>query len=275
MSNPSYKMRNYMVPSNGTTNGVLVTATLSATPLLLDWRQYTIDNAYFQPQGVYIDNSAGTGTLTITINPVGWQVTVPAGGQLATSFPAPNGETMSVTGLGNATMIFVDYPVLPSATAVTLQGTANVNIANVTSTNPLFVIPTPLSQGLPYRDQEYVPQTEYHYGSITGSGTSVTITPTTTNQNLRKLLIYVSGDATNSGASEIAVTVTANGNPCFQRTIILPTAAPSPLITDSYLVCEEDFGFIGIPLAAGAVVVTISHVLTTGVMDVNTYFTPQ
>lgn len=274
-----FKTTNYMVPSNGQTHAIVFQGQFSSTPLLIDWRQYAIDNELFQPQGVFIDNSAGTMPLIITILPIGYKVTCPAGLQVQAQFPAPNGQTATITGdpANSATVTFVDFPVLPSGTTAAVTNTVNVNLQSVSGGVRVPVDANPLAAGntLPYRDQEYVPQAEYHYGSITGSGTTATITPAVANQNLRKLMIYITSDAFNSGSSEIAVTVTANGNACFQRTIALPAAAPTTLTTTSFTIAEEDFGFIGIPMASGNLVVTISHVLTAGVLDVNAYFTPQ
>ena len=280
MTQPSgqYKTTNYMVPSNGQTHAVTFQGQFSATPLLIDWRQYAIDNELFQPQGVFVDNSAGTTPLVITILPIGYKITVGAGLTTATQFPAPNGQTATITGdpANTATVIFVDFPVLPSGLSAQITNTPNVNIASVANGVVMKVDPNPLAAGntLPYRDQEYVPQAEYHYGSITGSGTSFSVTPTAANQNLRKLGIYVTGDAYNSGSAEILVTAKLNGNNVFERTIWLPTAAPTTTVP-SFAVCDLDFGFIGLPAAAGALQVTISSALTGGVLDINAYFTPQ
>jgi hypothetical protein len=64
-----FKTTNYMVPSNGQTHAVVFQGNFSAAPFLVDWRQYAIDNEKFQPQGVFIDNTAGTVPIQIQVLP--------------------------------------------------------------------------------------------------------------------------------------------------------------------------------------------------------------
>lgn len=106
---------NFLVPAGGTTHAVQISGVFSATPYFVDWRQWKVDAFPFQPQGCYIDNTAGTSDLTLTIQPLGWRVVVPAGSQRAASFPAPNGQTATITGdpANSATVVFVDFPVFP------------------------------------------------------------------------------------------------------------------------------------------------------------------
>jgi hypothetical protein len=117
-----FSTTNYMVPAGGTTHAVQVQGEFSNVPYVIDWRQYKIDNFPFQPQGVFIDNTNGTTPLNIVVGPLGWKVSCPAGEQIQTQFPAPNGQTCSITGDQNNTaqVIFVDFPVLPSG-----QGASN------------------------------------------------------------------------------------------------------------------------------------------------------
>lgn len=268
---PVFNTTNYMVPANGTTHCVQIQGTVTAAPSLLDWRQFTVDNFPFQPQGVYIDNTAGTATLSITVVPLGWTINCPAGQQLATSFPAPNGETMTVVGNGQVSMAFVDFPVLPSQALASIAGTVNVNIA---SPNPLPVLPPPLTGGVPYRDQEYVPAAEYHAASITGATTTVSIVPTLPSQNLRKLSIYLTGDAAMAAAGENTLTVQLNGNTIFLRKFYLPNAAPAAPIP-GYTLCELNADMIGLAAAAGNLTVTLATALSVGELDINAYLTPQ
>ncbi len=145
---------NYMIPAAGSTHHVTVEGSFSATPFPLDWRNYTINNFPFQPQGVFVDNTAGTGPLTINIQPINYNVVIPAGTNAQAQFPAPNGETMSITGNGQATVVFVDFPVLPNAGEVNIGNTVDINIKSISAGVNVPVLPTPTSGGLPYQVQQ-------------------------------------------------------------------------------------------------------------------------
>lgn len=112
---------NYLVPSSGGTHCVPVTANWTPQPAVLDWRQFSESSFAFNPQGVFIDNSENANPLTIEILPIGWTIEVAAGQQLMVPFPAPVQQTAQVSSSGTggtATLMFVDFPVLPfSSTA--------------------------------------------------------------------------------------------------------------------------------------------------------------
>lgn len=144
---------NYLVPSSGGTHCVPVTQAWNAQPAVLDWRQFSESSFPFQPQGVFVDNTPNANPLTISILPLGWNIVVPAGAQLMTPFPAPAAQTAQVTssgGGGIATLMFVDFPVLPflsiaaaGGSVVTLSGQpisvlpANVASAAAQGTQPV------------------------------------------------------------------------------------------------------------------------------------------
>jgi len=114
VSTSQFATTNFLVPAGGTTHAVGFQGGFTAQPFLIDWRQFTVDAFPFQPQGVYVDNTAGTTPLTITIQPIGYNLIVAAGTSAARSFPAPNGQTCTIIGDPAATtnsVIFVDYPV--------------------------------------------------------------------------------------------------------------------------------------------------------------------
>lgn len=105
---------NFLVPAGGTTHAVMFTGGFTPQPFAIDWRQFKIDAFPFQPQGVYVDNIDGTTAVTIAIQPMGYRIVVAAGTSAARSFPAPNGQTCTITGDPAATttsIVFVDYPV--------------------------------------------------------------------------------------------------------------------------------------------------------------------
>jgi hypothetical protein len=141
---------NYLVPSSGGTHCVPVSGVFNANPAVLDWRQFAESSFAFQPQGVFIDNTQNANPLTVTILPLGWNINCPAGVQLMTPFPAPAQQTAQVTssgGGGQASLMFVDFPVLPFEIAASGVGGTSVNIVG----QPISVLPanvaTALAQG--------------------------------------------------------------------------------------------------------------------------------
>ena len=264
----SAAMRNYMVPASGQTHGVTFEGPVPAQPTLIDWRQYTIDNAPFQPQGVLIDNTQGTAPLIITFPVMGWTVTCPAGNQLQTSFPAANGQNCYVQGDGvnTVTMIFVDYPVLPSGTQVSVSGTVQVNIA---SPNPLPVQPNINVAGVPYQFTLIPSASTFSTFNIPATNLSGNVAPTP-NTNLKKLRVSITGEATLGAAAEIVVTVTLNGVTIFTDNVFVPAVAG----TGAQLYSTElDFSNVALPVgAAGTLVTTLSAALATGVVRTQGWF---
>jgi hypothetical protein len=126
---------NFLVPAGGTTHAVGFNGGFSSVPYPIDWRQFKIDAFPFQPQGVYIDNSAGTVACNVTVQPIGWTISCPAGQRLSTSFPAPNGQTSTITGdpANSVNVVFVDYPVFDSSEA------GNGSSVIVSNTSPIGV----------------------------------------------------------------------------------------------------------------------------------------
>lgn len=116
MSNGLTQVMNYMIPAIGTPRGFVQSGVLSATPLAIDFRNVSgggIDGQPFRPSGVFIDNTQGAGTLTIVLNEIAYQIQCPAGESLNLPYPAPIDLSVSITGSGQATIIFVDVPVIP------------------------------------------------------------------------------------------------------------------------------------------------------------------
>src|SRR5574337_453823 len=134
MNPPFYQSTlNYLVPASGTTRSVTLTGIFTAAPAQIDWNALAVQFSNFYPQGVFVDNTQGAGPLTINWQPLNFNVVVPAGVSGAYQFPAAMNETCTVTGNGQATCVFVDFPVLPNN-----GGNSPVTIAGP---NPLPVIP--------------------------------------------------------------------------------------------------------------------------------------
>lgn len=122
---------NYMIPAVGTPRGYFWNGVLTGAPVTIDFRNVSgggIDGQVFRPSGVFIDNTQGTGPITIVVNEIGYQMICLEGELLNLQFPAPVECTVSFVGDGQATIAFVDFPVLPyrnvaSAGGNTLWGT--------------------------------------------------------------------------------------------------------------------------------------------------------
>lgn len=273
---------NFLVPAEGQTHVVGVIGKPFGSPALVDWRQFAVDNFPFQPQGAYIDNTASTTAVTLSTNPAGVTITVPAGAFWAIHWPAPNGQTTTIASIGAIStdicnVWFVDYPIIPyQISAANASGASEaVQVVSWTATQDVLTNPTALAQGnLPYRTQELPPPVEYHYLSLSGATVTVNVVPTQPNQNLRKLRIYVSGDAFIAAAGDNLLTVALNAITIFERTFTLPGAAVvSP--TQGFTLCELDLDSIGLNAAAGSLAITISNALSAGKIDINSYFTQQ
>lgn len=277
LNNGQFKTTNYMVPSNGQTHAVTVQGQFSAVPYLIDWRQYAIDNEKFQPQGVFIDNTQGTVPLVIVILPINYTVTCPAGLTLQAQFPAPNGQTCTVTGDPNntATVIFVDFPVLPSSNQATITNTPNVNISGVSAGVRMPTDGNPLAAGntLPYRTQEYVPAGEFKTVTFVAGDLTHTVTPTTANQNLRKVYLTFTSNTSAAAAINLGITLALNGVTIGSRHLFLPAAAGTTLA--SPVIFEWDFDMLGLNAGAGGLVITLNTATQSGTIDVEAYFTPQ
>ena len=192
--------KNYLVPSSGQTHGVTFSGVFSATPLQVDWRQFAIDNYPFSPQGVFIDNTEGTGPITINFQPLNYNVICPTGVAGQFQFPAVDQQTSSITGLGQCTIVFVDFPVLPNSGLINI---GNPVIANV----PVNV------SGAPYQTSSKSDPSSVYF-AVTPSD----IVNFTNNSN--SLYIGVSGDV---------VAVTPSGTPIIFKGV--PQGAILPIIS--------------------------------------------
>lgn len=278
LAQSQFSTSNYMVPSNGQTHCVAYTGTASSTPFLIDWRQFALDAQSFQPQGAFIDNSKGTVPLVLNIMPINYTITVPAGTTTQTQFPAPSGMTMTLTGdpANPIAIYFVDFPVLPSGMAAQITNVPGVTIQGVTPGVVIGVDGMPMAAGnsLPYRTQEYSPNGDYKSGTISGATVTLTLTPTTAQEVLRKLTVSLSGNAAIAAAGVLNITATLNTVQVFKKGIYLPLAAPAAPVPE-YSVINLDFPNLSLSAGAGNLVITLSAALTVGQADVNAYFAAQ
>lgn len=266
MNTQTNNTSNYLVPSSGSTHAVTYSGDFSATPQTIDWQSFSINNFPFQPQGAFIDNSSGVDDLVIKILPINYSVTCPAGATNQVQFPAPNNMSMEITGNGTATIVFVDFPVLPNAGVVKIDGTVTVQ-------GPAAGVNTQPAQtatgGVPYLTQETPVAGASYQSSISGAALTATIIPVAST-NLKMLQLGLSGDASLAVAGEETISVSLNGTVIYSDVLSLPAAAgTNPSAWNQVL----DFSHIGLNAgAAGDLVVTIGTALATGKLSINAYF---
>lgn len=117
-------------------------APFTATPYLMDFRNLTVDSLRFTPRGAYIDNTKSANAVTLTVQPIDMQITVPAGALWAVHWPTPRQMWMLISSNSTSTDVtniyFVDYPIMPYKSdetftlsdpiAVTQSGAWNVGV---------------------------------------------------------------------------------------------------------------------------------------------------
>jgi hypothetical protein len=103
---------NLLVPPNAATHCVKTGFTATASPFLIDFQAFSLNNYPFNPQGVYADNTAGSGPLTLTVQGLGFTMTIPAGQMVPFNFPSPQNVVISAVGLGNVNLYWTDYPLV-------------------------------------------------------------------------------------------------------------------------------------------------------------------
>ncbi len=259
---------NYLVPAVGNTHAVVLQGTFSAQPYVEDWQAFSNQNSKFLPQGVFIDNSAGTSDLVITLQPLNFVAVVcKAGTRGQYQFLAPNNLTVEITGGGVATVAFVDFPVLPNSGSVYVENTVDTNIV---SSITLPVLPPVNVLGVPYSVQQTPAAATCKYLTLSGAAVTANVAPPA-NSNLRKLVMAITDNATLAAAGICLVTVTLNGTQVFKENVYIP-AAPGNSQLQGW---HRDIPFDGVAFntgAAGTLVVTIGTALATGILDLNAYF---
>jgi len=129
---------NFLVPATGSTNAFMIEQTFSATPYFQNFNNVELNGIPFRPSGVIIDNTSGTGDLTVLINELSFAITCPAGLSIQMPYPAPVNHSVNITGLGEATVVFVDYPVVPfGGTQLSLPNPTPVSLPSASLTATL------------------------------------------------------------------------------------------------------------------------------------------
>ncbi len=136
-SSPTY---NFLVPADGTTHEVTFAGSLSSgTPVVIDWSSFVQAYFPFRPQAAKINNTGGTGTLTITNVATGETSSCPEGASRWVSFCSTAGLTQQISGSGTVAIQFVDWPAqetLPvDVTGTPLGNGGTVYVENVAGTS--------------------------------------------------------------------------------------------------------------------------------------------
>lgn len=111
-------VQNYLVPATGTTHAWRFAKNFLAGEFeVIEFRNIALNGRPFAPSGVLIDNTNGTADCVVTILEYTYNIVCKKGQTLNLPYPAPLEQSVSVTGEGPVTVIFVDYPVLPYSSA--------------------------------------------------------------------------------------------------------------------------------------------------------------
>lgn len=132
---------NYMVPASSSPNAVIVRETFGIVPHIVNFNDTQLSGVPFRPSGVYVDNVSGDNSILMVINEISLTIVIPAGAFLAIPYPAPLNHTVSIYGQDDiATLVFVDFPVMPYSSAVGSGGAfpteMSVNVLNAVASVP-------------------------------------------------------------------------------------------------------------------------------------------
>lgn len=247
-----YNTKNYLIPSSGETHAVNINGIFSAVPFFVDWRQFSIDNFPFIAQGVFVDNTNGTSNLIINFQPINYNLVCPAGTVGQYQFPSVDNQTCTITGNGAASLVFVDFPVLPNAGVTEIGNTVNVDVV---SPNPL---PVSVGQILSVQKTPFIGT--YFYGSITGVAKSVSIATT---GNIRRIIIALSQNGGLAAAASNMLLISVNGSNIYEENIYMQT-------TNNNYYRELNFSEVVFNSGTGLTVSLVSA-LATGILDINVY----
>ncbi len=253
-------LTNYLVPAIGNIAGIPQALTLTATAQAVDFKSVALNGIPFVPQSVYVDNSAGTGTVIIQSQLLNFNCcAVPPGAVQAVNFPSILNDTYNITGLGNVNFVWTNAPALgaPSEVSASITGTPAVT-ATITNATLNTTISAKAADG--------------KYFSISGGTTSVNIAPTVQNTNLLKLIMSFSENTTIAAAGINTLTVTQNsgGNTIYKQSVYIPATAA--VATFNAKPIELDFSTLAYNMFTSNMTVSLSTALATGILDINAYF---
>ncbi len=206
---------NFLVPQDGTTHDVISQFVASATPYTINWAGVqSVNNMPFRPQGFRIDASQTTAPTLITIRPIGSVISVPKGFVGWFAFPAPEGQTVSITGAGPVVVDWVNYPIV----AVDSTGLASY------MTGQGSVAPVVLAQNT-------IQANNAQGAASAAAGPLLT--------HLVRVQFSISANATLAAAGLALVTIKDGlGNTIFAENVYIPSASTNSLVYERDIVFD-------------------------------------
>ena len=287
---------NYLVPADGTTHEVSFSGILvSGQDYDIDWHSFIQNNFPFRPQGAKIQNPSSA--PVVLANPsTGETSTCPPESSRWVSFTSTAHMKQTLSGAGNVTVIFVDYPVIETAPVssdgtpiapslgdtVTITGSipagtntiGNVGIAGSIPAGTNLMGFVDISAELP-AGSNTIGNVGIAPGALTSQSASTSASGSTTlwtpkaGQSLRQAVINVPNAATLAANGELTLTLSQGANIIAEMGLYLATIPGA--LTQHY---TFDFGSNGFLSASGnPVTLELSSALATGAIYVNGYYT--
>lgn len=253
------------------------TLTLAAgIPVQYDFKSLANQNAVQNLQGIWIDNSAGTAACTVSVPASLQNFTVPIGYQgVAPLYVTPD-MVLVFSGIGVVPVVFLNFPtpasVWPANTAAsgsfTFTGgalnTRDAVLDPLAQTGGLLVVPNLYGNA---DAPIYARQGNPLSGNVTAAGTTVLLAGAPS-VFLSSVDVSVDGNASLAAAGPLTVTLFfgTSATRIFQRTVILPAAAPATPTPRYELFNQSDLAFIG-TIAGDNISFTLSAALTSGTVS--------
>jgi len=266
---------NMLMPQKSNIWGMTLALT-GGVPISLDFKTLANQNTVDNIQGIWIDNSAGTAALVLSVPASLQNFTVPIGYQgVAPLYVTPD-LVINFTGAGNVPVTFLNFPtpvgVWPANTAAsgafTFTGgnlnTRDTTIASLAEAGGLDVIEKLYASGdTPVHHRSGNPIS----GNITAAGTTVLLAGAPS-------VFLSSADVSISGGAQIAVAGLVNvrlffgtsGLTIFNKNIFLGAAAPGVDQGPFTLFRLSNLDYLG-ALAGDNLSITLGTALTVGSLE--------
>jgi hypothetical protein len=281
MSSSIITSTNYLVPIDGKTHCVSYALNIvTGEPIEIDWSQVSDQYGAFNPQAAYVDNTQGSASLVLSIRGVSGTFAVPAGYQGWLNFISPALNVMTISGLGSASINFVDFPAPfgglfdsdgnPVQGDVTVVGALPAGSNNIGSVD-VASLPALVAGTNTIGNVGIVSQAATLVSAAASASGSTTLGTPPANSNLRKLLLSVSENAAQATAGENQITVELNGAAVFSEAVYIPATA----MTNNGVLYQRDIDFSMVAFntgSSGTLTISLGSALTSGSVYVNAYF---
>ena len=271
---------NYLVPADGTTHEVSFSGILvSGQDYDIDWHSFIQNNFPFRPQGAKIQNPSSA--PVVLANPsTGETSTCPPESSRWVSFTSTAHMKQTLSGAGNVTVIFVDYPVIETAPVssdgtpiapslgdtVTITGSLPAGENTIGAVGIVGALPAGSNT---IGNVGIAPGALTSYSASTSASGITTLWTPTAGQSLRQAVITLSNGATLAAAGELTMTLKQGSNTIAEMAAYLATTPG--VVSQNY---TFDFGNNGFLSASGnPVTLELSSALATSAIYVNGYYT--